>query len=387
MPAFVPAAALALFLSLFAGPAFSAAEESSRAAIVFFFSPTCHECQQIKQEFLPKIIAGRSGVTVEFCDISEMDNYKRLFGLSRRENTERPVVKVPAVYAGGELLTGSAQIRGKLGGLIDALSPAKEEAALLPAYDPLAQFRRFTPLAVIAAGLVDGINPCAFTVIVFFVSFLALQGFRKARLFAVGAFFIAGVFVTYLLIGLGLFGFFYKMGVFWQLRVAFNWAVGGLSILFGAAAVADAVRFLKTGSTDGMILSLPQAVKDRIHSVIGMRYRGAGREQPSTMARLAVTAFVTGFLVSLLEAVCTGQMYLPTIVFVMKSAPEKLAAFGYLALYNLMFIVPLGAILVLAVTGMSSGQFTRFLQRHFIAVKLSMAALFFFLGIYLVWRG
>lgn len=385
MPAFIPAAALALILSLFAGPAFSAATESPRAAIVFFFSPTCHECQQIKQEFLPKLLAGRSGVTVEFRDISEMDNYKRLFGLSGQNGSA--IVKVPAIYAGGELLTGSAQIRQKLGELIEGLSPAKEDVAPLPSYDPVAQFRRFTPAAVIAAGLIDGVNPCAFTVIVFFVSFLALQGFRRARLFAVGAFFIAGVFFTYLAIGFGLFGFFYKLGAFWQLRVAFNWAIGGLSIVFGAAAVADAVKFLRTGTTDGMILSLPQAVKDKIHSVIGMRYRGAGREQPATMARLAVTAFVTGFLVSLLEAVCTGQMYLPTIVFVMKSAPEKLAAFGYLALYNLMFIVPLGAILVLAVTGMSSGQFTRFLTKHFIAVKLSMAALFFFLGLYLVWRG
>jgi len=160
-----------------------------------------------------------------------------------------------------------------------------------------------------------------------------------------------------------------------------------LSIVFGAAAVADTVKFMRTGKTDGMILSLPQAVKDKIHSVIGMRYRGTAREQSAAMARLAVTAFVTGFLVSLLEAVCTGQMYLPTIIFVMKSTPVKLAAFGYLALYNLMFIVPLGAILVLAVTGMSSGQFTRFLTKHFVAVKLSMAALFFFLGLYLVWRG
>ena len=382
---FLPAAAFAIYISLFPGTAFSGDTAARPAAVEFFLSPTCHECQQIKNEFLPKLLAGRAGVAVAYRDIGEMDNYKRLFALSHQGNP--PVVKVPAVYAGGRLLTGAEAIRNDLGTLLDAQTPARGDAAGPQDYNPLAQFRRFTPLAVIVAGLIDGINPCAFTVIVFFVSFLALQGFRKSRLFAVGAFFIAGVFITYLLIGVGLFGFFYKLGAFWQLRVAFNWAIGGLSLVFGCAAVVDAAKFLKSRETDGMLLSLPKAVKDKIHCVIGLRYRGTAREQSRTMARLAVTAFVTGFLVSLLEAVCTGQMYLPTIVFVMKSTSLKLAAFGYLALYNLMFIVPLGAILVLAVMGMSSGQFTRFMQRHFLALKLSMAALFFFLGIYLLWRA
>lgn len=373
-----------------AGPAYGQDRGSGGKELVLFFSPTCHECQVIKEDLLPRLSAKYgSGFTVVLRDISEMDNFKRLFAISRRVTPEAQDVKVPSVYFAGTLLVGGDRIRERLETLItQAQSAAAPVAQAQASFDPFAYFKSFTPLAVIVAGLVDGINPCAFTVIVFFVSFLALQGFRKRHLALIGAFFIAGVFITYLLIGLGLFGLFYKLSVFWQVRTALNWGIGGLSIFFGAAAVADAVKYKKTGTTDGMLLSLPRAVKNRIHAVIGMRYRGnAGVEDARVLGRLAATAMVTGFLVSLLEAVCTGQMYLPTIIFVLKSAPMKLAAFAYLVVYNFMFIVPLAVVLLLAVLGISSGQFARFMGRHFLAVKTSMALSFFALGIFLLWRG
>jgi cytochrome c biogenesis protein CcdA len=369
---------------------------SGRQELVFFFSPTCHDCQKIKAELLPRLLAAYgNSFSVDYRDIGVMDNFKRLFELSARQMQAKREVKVPSIYFAGQLLVGPQEIQDKLEGLVAAgraraLSPNQSDGSGRASvqYNPLSHFKSFTPLAVIAAGSIDGINPCAFTVIVFFVSFLALQGFRRLHLAVVGSFFIAGVFITYLLIGLGLLGFFYKLSAFWQVRMAVNLIIGAVSIAFGIAALIDAAKYRKSGKTDGMLLSLPQAVKERIHAVIGMRYRGAGgREQSRTMMRLIITAFVTGFLVSLLEAVCTGQMYLPTIIFVLKSTTLKLVAFAYLVLYNIMFIVPLAIILVFSVLGTSSGQFSRFMARHFLAVKVMMAALFFILGIYLVWRG
>ena len=105
------------------------------------------------------------------------------------------------------------------------------------------------------------------------------------------------------------------------------------------------------------------------------------------LGRLLFSALVTGFLVSLLEAVCTGQVYLPTISFVLKSTTLKLAALGYLLLYNIMFIAPLIVIFVLALLGTTSQQFWGFLKKHLGLIKILMVILFFGLGIYLLWRG
>jgi cytochrome c biogenesis protein CcdA len=244
---------------------------------------------------------------------------------------------------------------------------------------------------LVSAGLIDGINPCAFTVIVFFISFLALQGYRKRELVVIGLSFISAVFLTYLLIGLGIATFFYSLKGFWVLRKIFNLAIGLLSLIFAVLAVFDLSKFIKSGQTEGMSLQLPRAVKDQIHKVIGSRYRKdkttAEFEPARSLFKLIITALVTGFLVSILEAVCTGQVYLPTITFVLKSTDIKLKALAYLVLYNLMFILPLFLIFLCALAGTTSEDFTRFLKKHFMLSKVLMAILFFVLGIYLIWRA
>ena len=58
----------------------------------------------------------------------------------------------------------------------------------------LEKFREISPLTLISAGLIDGINPCAFAVIVFFVSFLAVYGYKKQEIVCIGIFYILAVF-------------------------------------------------------------------------------------------------------------------------------------------------------------------------------------------------
>jgi cytochrome b561 len=87
-----------------------------------------------------------------------------------------------------------------------------------------------------------------------------------------------------------------------------------------------------------------------------------------------------GFLVSILESLCTGQVYLPTIVFMTRAPAMRSAAIGYLLLYNVMFILPLVGILALTFLGVRSETLGRLLRRRLAAVKFGMAGLFVGLG-------
>jgi len=89
---------------------------------------------------------------------------------------------------------------------------------------------------------------------------------------------------------------------------------------------------------------------------------------------------VTGLVISLLELACTGQVYLPTIIFVSSMPELRLRAIFYLLLYNLLFILPLVVVFILAYFGTTSKDLTRFLQKRAAAVKLGMAVLFLALG-------
>jgi len=124
------------------------------------------------------------------------------------------------------------------------------------------------------------------------------------------------------------------------------------------------------------VLKLPQAIKNRIHSVIGADFR----DKKSGLLRIIWVAFSAGFIVSILESFCTGQVYLPTIAFVLRMTEKKISAFSYLVLYNLSFILPLIAVILLGLFGATSKTFTKFMQNRLGLVKLATAALFLFLG-------
>lgn len=133
---------------------------------------------------------------------------------------------------------------------------------------------------------------------------------------------------------------------------------------------------VREGQATDMTLKLPISLRRRIHKVI--------REGSQVRAFVAV-ALVTGFVVSLLELACTGQVYLPTIMFVM-SVPELAAqAFLYLALYCLMFILPLIVVFVLSYYGTTSEQLGRFINRHTGTIKLATGLLFVGLALWMTW--
>lgn len=368
------------------------AAEPKVPKLTVFYSPTCHSCQEAKRDLMPKIEREFGNrIVVEYLDITDLQNYKFMLGLQEKYLAGEKKI-LPVFFMGGNFLDGADDLEKRLPLLIrESLGREVKEELDVPRVDLIGRFAAFKPLAVAAAALLDGINPCAFTVIVFFVSFLAVQGYRKKELAWIGLSFIFAVFITYLLIGLGIFDFIYRLKGFRLALRVINSSIGIFSILLGALCLYDFFRFRKTRQTEGMVLQLPKSIKARIQGVIGLHYRargqtGEGPKQGPHVLRLVSSAFVTGSLVSILEAVCTGQVYLPTITFVLKTTRLKLEALGYLLLYNFIFIVPMLAILILALLGVTSGQFAHFFKKHLLAVKMLMALLFFGLGVLLIWR-
>jgi len=382
-----------LFLFAVNISAYGQESNSDKPKLIIFHSLTCHSCIKVKKEIMPVIEREyKDRLILEYRDIADIDNYKLLVGLQEKHNIKL-TNDLPIFYLSGDFINGEKNISSGWEKFINRGLSAFTEAKLdiLPSVDLVSRFKSFTPLVIIGAGLVDGINPCAFTVIVFFISFLAMQGYIKRELTAIGLCFIFSVFMTYLLIGVGVFGFFYRMSHFWLLAKIINYSIGVFCVVLGILAVYDFFKFRKTKETEGLALQLPKGVKNQIRKVIGMHYRlnkpAGSKVSRRPLFKLIVSALITGFLVSLLEAVCTGQTYLPTITFILKTTSLKLQALVYLLFYNFMFVVSLLTIFILALFGVTSGQFSVFLKKHLLTIKILMAILFFSLGAYLIFRA
>jgi hypothetical protein len=359
--------------------------------LMVFHSVDCHNCIRAKKEILPGIEKEFKGkIAIDYRDIADIENYKILIGLEEKNKASISNV-FPVFYFNGEFVEGSGDIAGNLRSLIKKRMNMDENGKPLPKADLVQRFNSFTIIALIAVGLIDGINPCAVTVIVFFISFLAVQGYKKQEIGVIGMIFITSVYVTYVSIGLGLFECLYRLQGFWLVTKIVNYTVGTISIIFSIYALYDFIHYMRTKTTDDMLLSLPKAIKNQIHNVIGKQYRLTGEaREPSSKRRmmgLAVSALITGFLVSVLEAVCVAKIYLPTIIFVLKTTNMKIKALAYLLLYNVLFIVPLLIIFFFALAGTTSGKFQAILKGNLGLIKILMSIMFLGLGIFLIVRA
>ncbi|MHC4986023.1 MAG: hypothetical protein ACYTFO_07700 [Planctomycetota bacterium] len=218
-------------------------------------------------------------------------------------------------------------------------------------------------------------NPCAFTTIVFLLSMLAFLGKGRRELAIVGVSFTAAIFVTYLLLGIGLLAAIKTFAVTRGISLVLTYVVAALTFVLAGWCFVDAFRFARSGQVPKGALGMPAAVKQRVHKVIR-----TGLKTPS----LILGSLGVGFLVAILESICTGQVYLPTILFVFRTTDRRLEALGYLTLYNVMFILPLVVLVALSYWGVGSQRLGAVMRKRLGTVKVLLGVLFVALGVLLL---
>jgi hypothetical protein len=154
--------------------------------------------------------------------------------------------------------------------------------------------------------------------------------------------------------------------------------VPGALDLFASSApvVKDVYRYAKSRRPDAMRLQLPKGLKLRIHEVIRNRLRARS---------LIAGSFGIGVMVTALESVCTGQVYVPTLVLAVRSQQSAGRALAGLLLYNVAFLLPLAGVFVCCYAGVSSQSLVRWSGRHAITAKVIMGIFFLALALILSW--
>jgi hypothetical protein len=249
----------------------------------------------------------------------------------------------------------------------------------------LARFNEFSPLVVGVAGLIDGINPCAFTTMTLFISYLTLAKYPRRETALAGVSYILCMFLTYALMGFGAFRLIQILAIYDLVSRILYLAVAILAISLGVIAFADVFLSRRKQGGKDFILGLPHFIQERIRLIFRKEYHST---EPENTARkgfgVIMTACALGFLMSLLEGACTGQLYLPTLVFISRVPELRLKALSYIILYNLMFILPIIGIFLLILLGVYSERLGLFYRKHLDAVKLALALVFLGLGFFLL---
>ena len=215
---------------------------------------------------------------------------------------------------------------------------------------------------VLITGLLDGINPCAFAVMLFLIAFLFTIRKSRASVFKMGVTYISAIYTVYFLIGLGILQAVHIFGVHHFMALA------GAYLIIVLGAINLAGYFFPSFPIK---LKIPHFSKGTLENWI----------HKATIP----AALVLGILVGLCVFPCSGAIYV-AIIGLLSAKVAYLQAITYLLLYNIMFVLPLIAILFATSNKYATRKMTEWEQSKSKAMHLLSGVIMVVLGlVILIW--
>ena len=234
-----------------------------------------------------------------------------------------------------------------------ALQQAETAAGPLPI--GLANLSQLLP-AVIVTGLLDSVNPCAFAVILLLLAFLFTLRKSRSHILKLGFVYVGMIFLVYFAIGLGIL-----QAVRFSADPHFV-ARAGAWLLIGLGVI-NLIEYLFPNFP--IKLHMPKIAGARTNALIKQA------TLPTTM--------LAGLLVGLCTFPCSGGIYVSIITLL--NAKTTLAwGVSYLALYNIMFVLPLIVILLLVSNRMAAKTWARWEREHSLKIRLWYGVIMVSLG-------
>ncbi len=346
--------------------------------LYFFWSLTCPHCTAAHPHVVA-IPAQRPWVKVHELELSRSQaNVEHYEALARLVDDE--AAAVPAFVFCGEMQVGwdDPGSTGKL--LTERLDACRTrvmagdpavvgtqaaERVDIPLIGSVDAASLSLPALTLVLAALDAFNPCAFFVLLFLLSMMAHQKNRRRMLL------IGGVFVT--ISGLMYFAFMAAWLNVFQIFGHLAWvtlAAGLLAVFVGIINVKDFFWFEK-----GVSLSISESKKPDIFR----RARAilVAERLPAMVAATIVLAVAANFY----ELLCTaGFPMVYTRLLTLADLPAG-ARYAYLAAYNLIYVLPLAAIVIVFTRTLEARKLT---EREGRLLKLMSGLMMLQLGVLLL---
>ena len=340
------AAVLVVLVALLSGtPASASGSETPTVDLHFFWSARCPHCLEARP-FVLTLPEQLDGVTLHDLEISRSrENAGRYVAMASALGERASAV--PAFLFCGEMHVGwdSAATTGALhverlrgcqervrGGSAAAAGGAPAEIDV-PWLGRIHVDSLSLPMfTVVIAGL-DAFNPCAFFVLLFLLGLLINQR-QRGRLLLIG-----GTFV--LISGLMYFAFMAAWLNLFRLLEGLAWVTAAAAILAIAIGVINVKDFF--AFKQGVSLTIPKSRLPKLYQ------RGRAVLSAGSLPAMLGATVVLGTAANFYELLCTaGFPMVYTRVLTLHALSDS-AHYLYLALYNLVYVIPLLTI-VLVVT-------------------------------------
>jgi len=351
---------------------FASAEVKPFFEVFLFYDENCKECEDIIEKL--KNLSSRYSLKLKKFLISDLKNFEFLKYLEKIYEIESQ--EFPVLFAGKKFLSGTENILTNVEDILKNFSPHSDKIFEFKSEkvkkDILNEFKNFKLLPILLAALSDGINPCAFAGIIFLVSYLSLVSRKSSgEVFLFGIGYTIGVGVFYFLFGLGILEFIKSIAFFKVIGRIFYFILACGTFVLGFLSFVDAVRFKKSGK---IILKIPDSFSKKMKEKT-LKYL--------KKKNLFLYSFLIGGIVSSFEFICTGQIYLPTISYLVSITNYNPAYIFALVFYTVFFLLPLFGVFMFVYLGRNFIYISAAFNKRISLIKVINGIIFLIFTIFL----
>ncbi|MEA4890053.1 MAG: hypothetical protein VB070_11375 [Clostridiaceae bacterium] len=329
----------------------------------------------LADDAVPDVSDSRPQVQVQEYSLARPADYalvNRLLDAYQVPDRDR---QVPMVLAGTNAISGYAAIQARLPGLISQGS-ANYQIELTSAAEP--GLDRYQGFGIWAAGFLNGFNPCSLSMLLLFLSLLL----AKKKAFLAGAVgYMTGKTAASMILGTIAYQLLLQLQDSWLISVS-----RALRIILSVVLLVLALAYIFD------FIAARQERYDRIHMQLPVKLRQLNQQWIArTMKRrtagLAAVCLLLGFGITAGEFLCTGQIYLASILYVLHETGRKSEAILSLALYTAGLITPPVFVTLLVYRGKSIFILSERIRERLSWIKLASAAFFGTFAVYVALAG
>lgn len=302
-----------LFISLLTLciPLISHAETKKSA--VYFYSENCSHCQRVNAYFIQQGFYEK--YDIKKLNVAEKEN-QEILGKVFEVKKSTKNTGIPAMLIDENLLLGDQPIIDSFQETIEQSQGTAQE--FIDSLKNKEQTKTdFSFLFLLGAAFVDAINPCEFAVLIILLATVLAANGKKRALFS-GLMFSLAIFLSYFLMGLGV----YKAITAFGISRYFSLGIGVLAIIIALANFKDVIWYGK-----GFIMEVPVSWRPKMKEII--------KKVTSPWS-----AFGIGIIVSLFLVPCTSGPYV-VILGMLADKGNAIQALPLLVLYNIIFVTPM----------------------------------------------
>lgn len=325
------------------GASAQAADNETQVVVHFFYTKSCPHCAHEKP-FLQDLEERHPWLKVEYLEVSNPLNAYRYYEMA--QECGGSATGVPATFVCGDMKVGydkdettgkeiEAMIHECYFMLTNKTDECKdvderETSINLPLLGEVEASKMSLPLFTLVIGGLDGFNPCAFFVLFFLLSLL-IHAKSRARMLLIG-----GIFVFF-----SGFIYFIFMAAWLNLFLMLD-ELKYITFLAGVIALAVAILNIKDFFyfKKGLSLSIPESAKPKLFS--RMRELVKATALPSMILGTVILAIAANTY----ELLCTAGFPMVYTRVLTLSNLSTTGYYMYLALYNIVYVIPLFTIVL-----------------------------------------